>query len=91
MSLMIIFGVLMIAAGIWSLAAPGSRTMEWLVAIFGALMFISPWAGMFASTAGPAWTSWICGGIGVITGLWALAPAQRAHHMTHSGLNAAHA
>jgi len=86
-SLMIIFGVLMIAAGVFSLAAPGLVSMEGIVAVFGALLFISPWIGLFAGSTGPAWTSWICGAIGVIAGLWGLVPAVKVHH----DLRAAHA
>lgn len=88
MSLMIVLGILMIAAGLWSLAMPAFVSMEWIVAIIGALLFISPWVAQYAGHPGPAWTSWICGGVGVIAGLWALAPAEKAHH---AGPRAAHA
>ncbi|GAA3774249.1 SPW repeat protein [Microbacterium kribbense] len=96
MSLMIVFGVLLIIAGLWSLYAPGSMSMEWIVAVLGALLFISPWIGVYAGNMAPAWTSWICGGVGVVTGLWALAPAEKAHqghegHQRHGGPRAAHA
>ncbi|WEG09338.1 SPW repeat protein [Microbacterium horticulturae] len=83
MSLMIVFGVLMIAAGLWSLTAPGMVSMEWIVALFGALLFVSPWMGVYMHSMGPAWTSWICGGVGVVAGLWALAPAEKMHHQAH--------
>lgn len=91
MSLMIVLGVLMIVAGLWSLAAPGSVAMEWILAVLGALLFLSPWFGGFAASAGPAWTSWICGAVGAIAGLWALAPAEKAHHASSGGPRAAHA
>lgn len=91
MSLMIVLGVLMIVAGLWSLAAPGSVAMEWILAVIGALLFLSPWFGAFAASAGPAWTAWICGAVGAIAGLWALAPAEKAHHASPGGQRAAHA
>ncbi|WP_029145593.1 SPW repeat protein [Microbacterium luticocti] len=91
MTLMIVFGVLMIAASLWSLAAPAMVSMEWIVAVLGALLFISPWVGAYAANMGAAWTSWICGAVGVVMGLWALAPAEKAHHSSHGGPRAAHA
>lgn len=91
MSMMIVLGVLMIAAGLWSMAAPGMVSMEWIIAAIGALLFISPWVGGFAGNAGPAWTSWICGFVGAAAGLWALAPAEKAHKASHGGPRAAHA
>lgn len=90
-SLMIVLGVLLIIAGLWSLAMPGLVSMEWVMAVIGALLFISPWVGVYATSAGAAWTSWVCGAIGVIVGVWALQPAMRTHHgTTHHGAQAAH-
>jgi 4-hydroxybenzoate polyprenyltransferase len=82
-AMMIVLGVLLIIAGLWSLAAPGMVAMEWVVAVLGALLFISPWVGGYATQMGVAWTSWICGAVGIIVGLWALAPAMQLHHGTH--------
>jgi len=77
-TLLIVLGVLMIIAALWSLMAPGLVWMEWVVAVLGALLFISPWVAMYANNPGPAWTAWICGGVGIVTGLWALQPAFRS-------------
>ena len=90
-SLLIVLGVLMITAGVWSLAAPGLVTMTWILAVLSALLFISPWVFGFAGDPGPAWTSWACGGVGIIMGLWAIAPAEKVHHQTHGGGQVAHA
>ncbi|MHB1235306.1 MAG: SPW repeat protein [Microbacteriaceae bacterium] len=84
-AMMIVLGVLLIIAGLWSLAMPGMVAMEWVVAVLGALLFISPWVGGYANQAGAAWTSWVCGAIGVIVGLWALQPAMQIHHRTDHG------
>ncbi|SEB94120.1 SPW repeat-containing protein [Paramicrobacterium humi] len=89
-TLMIVLGVLMIIAGVWSVAVPKLVSMEWIVAVLGALLFISPWVAQYATHMGAAWTSWICGGVGVVTGLWALAPAMRMNHTTHGGTQMAH-
>lgn len=85
-AMMLVLGILLIIAGLWSLAAPGMVAMEWVVAVLGALLFISPWVGGYATQAGVAWTSWICGAIGVIVGLWALVPAMELHRGTHQPL-----
>lgn len=76
MTLMLVFGILMIVAGLISVAMPRFVSMEWAVVIASALLFISPWMGSYAHMSQAAWTSWICGAIGVVAGLWALAPAM---------------
>ena len=78
--LMLVLGVLLIAAGVWSLAMPGLVAMEWIHVALGVLLFISPWVGNYASSAGAAWTSWIAGIVAVVVGLLAVQPAMRMHH-----------
>lgn len=90
-TLMIVFGVLMIIAALWSLGAPRSVTLEGVTAVLSALLFVSPWMGVYHMLAGPSWTSWVTGAIGIIAGLWALEPAVQVHHTTHDGTLAAHA
>lgn len=85
---MIVLGVLLIIAGLWSLMMPKLTSMQWIVAILGALMFIAPWVIVYATHMGAAWTSWICGAIAVIVGLWGLAPA--AETQRHAGEQVAH-
>ena len=64
-----------------SYAIQAQPALGWFeLAVIGALLFISPWVGAYAGNAGPAWTSWICGAVGVIAGLWGLAPAEKMHH-----------
>jgi len=91
MYMLLILGVLMIAAGVWSLAAPGLVSMEWVIGAMGVLLFISPWIGGYAGETSPAWISWICGAAGAIAGLWAVAPATKAHEASDGGHRAAHA
>lgn len=91
MYLMLVPGILMIAAGVWSLAAPGLVSMEWIIAAIGVLMIISPWIGRFVAETGPAWTAWISGAVGVIAGVWAVAPAERVHEAAEGGHRSAHA
>lgn len=84
MPLMIVLGILLIVAGVWNLAMPHLTSMEGIQALIGALLFISPWVGAYAGQAGVAWTSWICGAIGVVVGLWALVPVMREHQVPHT-------
>lgn len=90
MTLMIVLGVLMIAAGLWNVAVPKLASMEWIEAVLGALLFISPWVAQYTMNMGAAWSSWICGGVGVVMGLWALAPAMKMRHSTHGDAQVAH-
>jgi hypothetical protein len=80
MPIMIVLGVLLIASGVWSLAMPGLVAMEWIHAVLGVLLIISPWVGGYATATGAAWTSWITGVVALVVGLLALQPAMHTHH-----------
>jgi hypothetical protein len=80
---MITLGVLLVIAGVWNLAMPRLVSTEWVEAILGAVLFLAPWLGGYAAQAGAAWTSWICGAIALIAGLWAVVPAMRTHQEAH--------
>ncbi|GAA1405744.1 hypothetical protein AUR04nite_16090 [Glutamicibacter uratoxydans] len=82
MTLMLVFGLLMVITGVWSLMMPRLVSMEWALTIASALLFVSPWMGSFTDFAGSAWMSWICGGVGVVFGLLALSPAIQMRHTT---------
>src|SRR3979490_722538 len=76
-SLMLILGVRLVAAGVWSLAMPGLVSMEWIHVALGALLIISPFVGNYTTSVGAAWTSWIAGAITVGVGVPAAQPAMR--------------
>ncbi|MCW4467128.1 SPW repeat protein [Glutamicibacter sp. MNS18] len=76
MTLMVVFGALMVVTGVWSVVMPRLVSMEWAIVAASALLFISPWMGQFAGLGMVAWVSWICGAVGVVAGLWALVPAM---------------
>ncbi|MFJ2317420.1 SPW repeat protein [Arthrobacter sp. JUb115] len=82
MTLMAAFGLLMVITGVWSVMMPRLVSMEWALVIASALLFASPWMGSFTDSAGVAWMSWICGGVGVVAGLLALSPAIQMRHAT---------
>lgn len=83
MAVLSVLGVLLLSVGLLNLAAPGMVAMEWIEAIIGALLFISPWVARFTPNLAVSWTAWICGGIGIIVGLWAVQPAMSLHHRGH--------
>ena len=81
---LIVFGVLIAATALWSLAQPGSVASEYVHAVLGALLFISPWVLGYAEFAGASWTSWVAGVLTVAVGLAAL-PAANAEHRGLAG------
>ncbi|TXN32297.1 SPW repeat protein [Lacisediminihabitans profunda] len=77
--MLLILGVALAGSGLWSLAMPGLVSMEWAHIAIGALLLIAPWVGAFSTQTGVAWTSWICGAVGVIAGALAVQPARHMH------------
>jgi len=76
---LIVFGVLIAATALWSLAMPDSVASEYVHAVLGVLLFISPWVFSYADMTGAAWTSWVAGVLTVAAGLAALPEAQSEH------------
>jgi uncharacterized membrane protein HdeD (DUF308 family) len=76
---LIVFGVLIAGTALWSLAQPDSVASEYVHAVLGVLLFISPWVFGYADMAGAAWTSWVAGVLTVAAGLAALPAAQAEH------------
>ena len=81
---LLVFGVLIAVAGLWSLAAPDSVASEYVHVVLGVLLFISPWVFSYADLAGAAWTSWVAAVLTVAVGLAAL-PAANAEHRGLAG------
>lgn len=80
---MLIVGVLLIAAGVANLAMPGMVAMEYVQLALGAVLFVAPWLGGYASTeSGAAWICWIGGAIVVIVAALAIRPAMHVHDRT---------
>ncbi|WP_037080153.1 SPW repeat protein [Pseudonocardia spinosispora] len=69
---LIVFGVLLLVASLWSLAQPGAASSEYTHAVLGVLLFISPWVLGYSAFVGASWTSWVVGVIAVALGLWAV-------------------
>ncbi|OJY49654.1 MAG: hypothetical protein BGP03_18135 [Pseudonocardia sp. 73-21] len=83
---LVVLGVLIAAAALWSLAAPGSVASEYAHVVFGVLLFVSPWVFTYSDLSGAAWTSWVAGVLAVIVGGTAV-PAASARHRSIAGQN----
>ena len=80
MTLMLVFGVLLIVTGVLNLAMPGTPWLEYAQAACGVLLFLSPWMGMYTSQVGASWTSWIAGLVAAGVTAAAIKPAMDARH-----------
>ena len=76
---LIALGVLMAVAALSSLAMPGVVATEWLVILFGVLLFAAPWVLGYTDRTGASWTSWVVGVVAVVLGATAVPPSTRAH------------
>jgi ABC-type molybdate transport system permease subunit len=76
---LIVFGVVIAGTAAWSLAQPDSVASEYVHAVLGVLLFISPWVFGYADMVGAAWTSWIAGVLTAAVGLAAVPAAQSEH------------
>ena len=76
---LIALGVLLAVAALISLAMPGVVATEWLIVLFGVLLFVAPWALGYTELTGASWTSWVVGVVAVILGGTAVPPSLRAH------------
>ncbi len=81
---LIVFGVVIAGTALWSLAQPGSVASEYVHAVLGVLLFISPWVLGYSALNGASWTSWVAGVLTVAVGLAAL-PAANAEHRGLAG------
>jgi hypothetical protein len=79
---LIALGVLLAVAALISLAMPGVVATEWLIVLFGVLLFVAPWVLSYTELTGASWTSWtswVVGVAAVILGGTAVPPSLRAH------------
>jgi hypothetical protein len=77
---MLIVGILLIAAGVMNLAMPGMVAMEYVQLALGAVLFVAPWLGGYASMdSAAAWICWVGGAVVVIVAALAIRPAMQTH------------
>lgn len=75
---LIIGGLLIAIAGIFSLGTPVVLIMDWVQAALGLLLFISPWVMRFSGELPAAITAWVAGLITLVVGLMIAISVQRA-------------
>jgi hypothetical protein len=80
MALMLVFGILLIVAGVLNLSLPGTPWLEYVQCALGVLLFVSPWVGAYYDLTGAAWTSWITGIIAAVVTAAAIKPAIDTQH-----------
>lgn len=78
-TLMLVFGIILVATAVLNLAMPGTPWLEYAQCATGVLLFISPWMGAYYDLAGAAWTSWITGIVAAAVTAAAIRPAIDAH------------
>jgi hypothetical protein len=74
-----VMGVLLVLASLWSLAQPGAMSSEYVHAALGALLFIAPWALSYSAMMGASWTSWVVGVLVAVLGLWTVMESAKMH------------
>src|ERR671921_1016325 len=65
---LIVLGVLLAVSSLVALGMPAVAVTEWLIALFGVLLFVAPWVLSYTDRTGASWTSWVVGAIAVVLG-----------------------
>lgn len=76
---LVVLGIVTALVALWSLVAPAGVADEWLIALLGVLVFISPWVMGFHSVAGIAWTAWVVGVVTFVVGASTMRDSRAAH------------
>jgi 4-hydroxybenzoate polyprenyltransferase len=76
---LIVLGALLVLTSLYSLARASEVVAQWLLALWGVLLFVAPWVITYTSHSGAAWTSWIVGVIAVLAGLSVSLTGDLAH------------
>lgn len=79
---LIVLGILIAATGLAQMVRADLAVADYAMGVFGALLFISPWAMDFTAYRGASWTAWVVGVVTVVVAIAALpAMNQRMHKM----------
>ncbi|MGV9613705.1 SPW repeat domain-containing protein [Nocardia xishanensis] len=83
---LIVLGVLIALTGLAQMARPAMAMADYAMGLFGALLFISPWAMDFTEYSGASWTAWIVGVVTVVVAIAALPVVTARMHRTTGGM-----
>ncbi len=79
---LIVLGVLIALTGLAQMYRASLTAADFAMGLFGALLFISPWAMDFTNYRGASWTAWVVGVVTVVVAVAALpAMSARLHDM----------
>jgi len=80
---MAVLGAVIAVVSVWSLAMPDDRISEYIHAVLGVLLFISPWVMDFTDLNAMAITAWVTGAITFVMGVWAIPEVNERLHFAH--------
>jgi uncharacterized membrane protein HdeD (DUF308 family) len=79
---LIVLGVLIALTGLAQMYRPAMQATDYAMGLFGALLFISPWAMDFTAYRNASWTAWVVGIVTVVVAVAALPQVSgRLHNM----------
>ncbi|WP_227997157.1 SPW repeat protein [Nocardia australiensis] len=79
---LIVLGALVALAGLAQIYRPAMEATDYAMGLFGALLFISPWAMNYTAYRGASWTAWVIGIVTVVVAVAALPTVSgRLHDM----------
>jgi uncharacterized membrane protein HdeD (DUF308 family) len=79
---LIVLGALIALTGLAQMYRPAMQATDYAMGLFGALLFVSPWAMDFTAYRSASWTAWVVGIVTVVVAVAALpAVSGRLHDM----------
>ncbi|MEV6277714.1 SPW repeat protein [Nocardia sp. NPDC051832] len=79
---LIILGALIALTGLAQIYRASMAALDYAMALFGALLFLSPWVLDFTAYSGASWTAWVVGVATVVVAVAALPTVSgRLHNM----------
>ncbi|WP_062983888.1 SPW repeat domain-containing protein [Nocardia anaemiae] len=79
---LIVLGVLIALTGLAQMYRATLAAADYAMGLFGALLFISPWAMDYTDYRGASWTAWVVGVVTVVVAVAALPMvSDRLHDM----------
>jgi hypothetical protein len=82
---LIVLGVLVALSGLVHMSRPEMTVAEYAMAVFGVLLFLSPWVMNFDAFTGASWTAWVVGVLAVVVAVTGL-PMMSSRMHAHGGL-----
>ena len=64
----VVLGGLILLAGLWALISEAPSASEYLVALFGTVLFLAPWLFNYSDITNVAWSAWVIGAATFLSG-----------------------